>query len=71
MPQTSRRLAELLTVLGSLDEIAPSDTPLIGKRAGDLLARSAITPFANTQATEAPREVSHDVPRRTSHQEPE
>jgi hypothetical protein len=45
-----------------LDDIAP-DTPLMGKRAGELIARSAITRFANTLATEALREIRHDVPR--------
>jgi hypothetical protein len=46
-----------------LDDIAPSDTPLMGKRAGELIGRSAITRFANTLATEALGEISHDVPR--------
>ena len=41
MPHTSARLQELLTVLGFLDDIAPSDTRAFENRTGELIARSA------------------------------
>jgi hypothetical protein len=40
---TGRRLSELLRGLGCLDDIAPSNTPLIAKRTGELIAQSAIS----------------------------
>jgi hypothetical protein len=41
MPHTSARLQELLTVLGFLDDIAPSETRAFENRTGELIARSA------------------------------
>ena len=41
MPHTNARLQELLTELGFLDDIAPSETRAFENRTGELIARSA------------------------------
>jgi hypothetical protein len=57
---TNPRLQELLNALVCLDDIAPSDTPLIAKRAGELIARSAITRLASPQKAELETEPLRD-----------
>ena len=40
LPESKRDLTELITLLGSLDEIAPVDNFALAKRAGEIIARA-------------------------------
>ena len=63
MPHTNARLQELLTVLGFLDDIAPSETRAFENRTGELIARSAARrpPSRKTYPTRQFRPARHSL----------